>query len=240
VIPNLSGWAFAAHWQPARQVAGDYYDFIPLSGPRPDGRLGLVIADVSDKGMPAALFMAMTRSTVRASVGHTTSPASGIALANRLICADASGGMFVTLFYAELDLATGEMTYVNAGHNPPLLLHASHDSPIELERTGMALGVTTDASFEQRTVRFETGDLAYLYTDGITEAIDERDRGFGVQHLRQTLVQARGATVADVIASVERSVQVHIGPLAPLDDITMVAVKRQPGDLESTQDEVIR
>jgi sigma-B regulation protein RsbU (phosphoserine phosphatase) len=231
--PQVPGWEFATRWQPARQVAGDYYDFIPLPGPQPGTgpRLGLVIADVSDKGMPAALFMAMTRSTVRAGVVHTTSPAAGIALANRLICADASGGMFVTLFYADLDLATGELTYVNAGHNPPLLLHAGRDRLLELGRTGMALGVKADASFEQHTVRLDAGDWVYLYTDGVTEAIDERDRGFGVQHLRQVLLQARGAPVTDVVASIERSLRLHVGDLAPLDDITMVVVKRRQGDL---------
>jgi sigma-B regulation protein RsbU (phosphoserine phosphatase) len=121
--PQIPGWELAARWQPAREVAGDYYDFISLDG----GQLGLVIADVSDKGMPAALFMALTRSTVRASIGRASSPADGIAHANRLICADSTGGMFVTLFYALLNPTTGEFTYVNAGHNPPLLCRADQE-----------------------------------------------------------------------------------------------------------------
>ncbi|MGH2522866.1 MAG: PP2C family protein-serine/threonine phosphatase, partial [Anaerolineales bacterium] len=115
-IPNIPGWEFAARWQPAREVAGDYYDFI--SGD--PASLGLVIADVTDKGMPAALFMALTRSIVRASALQAITPAEGITQANRLICADATNSMFVTLLYACLRPATGELAYVNAGHNPPL------------------------------------------------------------------------------------------------------------------------
>jgi serine phosphatase RsbU (regulator of sigma subunit) len=225
--PQVPGWEFAARWRPARQVAGDYYDFIPLDG----GRLGLVIADVSDKGMPAALFMAMTRSTIRASVGHASSPAEGIALANRLICADAAGGMFVTLFYALLDPAAGALTYVNAGHNPPLLHRgdgqARLDNLIELRRTGMALGVIDDAAFEQRTVQFRPGDLVLFYTDGITEALDEQERDFGVQRLRRVLVQRQRAPVMDIVEAIERALEAHVGELAPFDDITMVAVRRR-------------
>ena len=223
--PRVPGWEFAARWRPALEVAGDYYDFIPLDG----GRLGLVIADVSDKGMPAALFMAMTRSTIRASVGQASSPAEGIALANRLICADATGGMFVTLFYAFLDPETGALTYVNAGHNPPLLRRgdgqAGPDEVVELERTGMALGVMADATFEQRTVQFCPGDLVLFYTDGITEALDEREEDFGVQR----------APVADVVEAIERALEVHVGDLSPFDDITMVAVRRQEENHEVIQ-----
>jgi len=225
--PQVPGWEFAARWRPARQVAGDYYDFIPLDG----GRLGLVIADVSDKGMPAALFMAMTRSTIRASVGHAPSPAEGIALANRLICADAAGGMFVTLFYALLDPATSALTYVNAGHNPPLLHRANGqvgpDNPIELGRTGMALGVVNDATFEQRTVQFHPGDLVLLYTDGITEALDEQEQDFGVQRLQHVLVQRQQSPVADIVEAIEQALDGYVGNLAPFDDITMVAVRRR-------------
>ena len=115
--PHAAGWEFVARWQPARQVAGDFYDFIPAAG----DHIGIVVADVADKGMAAAIFMALTRSTVRASLAGAPSPAEGIARANRLICADAAGGMFVTLFYAELDPLTGLLTYVNAGHDPAIL-----------------------------------------------------------------------------------------------------------------------
>jgi len=222
--PQVSGWEFVARWQPAREVAGDYYDFIPLDPG--GGQLGLVIADVSDKGMPAALFMALTRSVVRASVGHAPSPADGIAHANRLICADASGGMFVTLFYALLNPETGEMTYVNAGHNPPLLYRADQDQLTELTRTGMALGVMEDTSFEQRTVRLNAGDFVFLYTDGVTEALDSQRREFGEGRLQRVILDKRHAPAADMVAGLEQALREFVGASSPADDVTIVAAKR--------------
>jgi sigma-B regulation protein RsbU (phosphoserine phosphatase) len=222
--PQVSGWEFVARWQPAREVAGDYYDFIPLDPG--GGQLGLVIADVSDKGMPAALFMALTRSVVRASVGHASSSADGIAHANRLICADATGGMFVTLFYALLNPETGEMTYVNAGHNSPLLYRADQDQLTELTRTGMALGVMEDSSFEQRTVRLNAGDFVFLYTDGVTEAIDTQKREFGEERLQRVILDKRHAPAAEIVAGLEQALREFVGASSPLDDITIVAAKR--------------
>jgi len=219
--PQVPGWEFAARWQPVREVAGDYYDFIPLD----KGQLGLVIADVSDKGMPAALFMALTRSIVRASVVRAPSPADGIAHANRLICADATGGMFVTLFYALLDPATGEFTYVNAGHNPPLLYRADQDGLIPLTRTGMVLGVVEEAPFEQHTLRLSPGDLLLLYTDGVTDAIDAHERYFGMERLQRLILDHRHAPTGDVMAALERAIGEFTGSAAPFDDMAMVVTK---------------
>jgi len=223
-MPQVSGWEFVARWQPAREVAGDYYDFIPLDPG--GGQLGLVIADVSDKGMPAALFMALTRSVVRASVGHAPSSADGIAHANRLICEDATGGMFVTLFYAQLNPETGDMTYVNAGHNPPLLYRADQDLLTELTSTGMALGVMEDTSFEQRTVRLNAGDFVFLYTDGVTEALDSQRREFGEERLQRVILDKRHAPAAEMVAGLEQALREFVGASSPADDITVVAAKR--------------
>jgi sigma-B regulation protein RsbU (phosphoserine phosphatase) len=233
--PQVPGWEFAAHWQPAREVAGDYYDFIPVGfnlakGSEPSQGLGIVIADVSDKGMPAALFMALTRSIVRASVGHALSPVDGIAHANRLICADSTGGMFVTLFYALLNPRAGEFTYVNAGHNPPLLCkqsgRAEQDQLTELTRTGMALGVVADSSFEQRTVRLHSGDFVLLYTDGVTDATDAQKQEFGEERLQRIILEKRHAPVAEMVAALEQALCEFVGASSPFDDITIVAVKR--------------
>jgi len=220
--PQIPGWEFAARWQPAREVSGDYYDFIPLH----DGQLGLVIADVSDKSMPAALFMALTRSTVRASVSHTPSPADGIARANRLVCADASGGMFVTLFYALLNPKAGEITYVNAGHNPPLLYCAEQDRLVELTRTGMAMGVVADSAFEQRTVQLDPGDFVLLYTDGVTDAIDAHEQEFGEERLQRIILQKRHAPVRKVVTTLEEALHEFVGTSSPFDDITIMAMRR--------------
>ena len=221
-VPQIPGWEFAARWHPAREVAGDYYDFISSSG----GHLGLVIADVADKGMPAALFMVLTRSTIRAGVSRAPLPADGIGHVNRLLSADATGGMFVTLFYADLDPASGEMTYVNAGHNPPLLYHAGSGQLTELGRTGMALGVLVDAPFEQRTVRLESGDLIVLYTDGVTDAIDARERAFGMERLRRVVLDHRSAPAAEIVTALDRAISDFVGSSAPFDDVAIVVAKR--------------
>jgi sigma-B regulation protein RsbU (phosphoserine phosphatase) len=219
--PQVPGWEFVARWQPAREVAGDYYDFIPLDGEQ----LGLVIADVSDKGMPAALFMALTRSIVRASVGRAPSPADGISHANRLICADSTRGMFVTLFYALLNPPTGEITYVNAGHNPPLLCRADQDQLTQLARTGMALGVVEDTPFEQHTLRLNPGDFVLLYTDGVTDATDAHLQDFGMERLQRVILDHRRAPAADVMAALEQAIGDFAGSTAPFDDMAMVVIK---------------
>jgi sigma-B regulation protein RsbU (phosphoserine phosphatase) len=191
--PHAPGWEFVARWQPARQVAGDFYDFIPAPG----GQIGLVIADVADKGMAAAIFMALTRSTVRASLAGAVSPAEGIARANRLICADATNGMFVSLFYAQLDPTTGSFTYVNAGHDPAIVCADDKDRCTLLERTGLILGVDEDAVYTQHTAQLEPGDCVLLYTDGVTDAALDAspDDCFGHERLH-ALVEAHHSAPA--------------------------------------------
>lgn len=221
--PRVRGWDFATRWQPAREVAGDYYDFIPVAG----GQLGLLIADVSDKGMPAALFMACTRSIVRACIGRGRSPADAMARANRLICADSTSGMFVTLFYALINPATGEMTYVNAGHNPPLLYRADGDQLTELIRTGMALGVVADASFEQRALHLHSGDFVLLYTDGLTDATDAHQQGFGIKRLQRVVFDHRRVPAVEIMGAVEQAIDDFVGSAVPFDDIAVVVAKCQ-------------
>ncbi|MGD8623972.1 MAG: SpoIIE family protein phosphatase [Anaerolineae bacterium] len=225
--PQIPGWEIATQWRPARTVAGDFYDFIPLERQQ----LGLVIADVSDKGMAAALFMALTRSIVRASMGHAPSPAAGITYANRLICDDATGGMFVTLFYAQLNPATGACIYVNAGHNPPLLYRQS-DQPeqgplTELTPTGGALGVVAEWSFEQRSIHLGPGDFLLFYTDGVTDATDAQGQFFGLERLRRLLVEHGSKPAGEILAALERAIDDFAGLPVQFDDIAILVVKRQ-------------
>jgi sigma-B regulation protein RsbU (phosphoserine phosphatase) len=222
--PQIAGWEFAARWEPAREVAGDYYDFITAN---PDGSVGIVIADVTDKGMPAALFMALTRSIVRASVAALGSPADAITQANRLICADATNGMFVTLFYARLDPATGDLTYVNAGHNPPLLYQGGRDQPTALRRTGMALGIQVLDQFEQRAVRLDQGEFVFLFTDGVIDAVNAAGDYFGTEALQRALSEHRRQGAAEIVAGVDQALRDFTGAAPPYDDITMVLLKRQ-------------
>ncbi len=242
--PQVTGWEFAAVWQPAREVAGDFYDFIPIRpAPRvepplgsaaPAGppqaaapRLGIVIADVSDKGMPAALFMVLSRSTVRASVAQGLPPREGITQANRLICADADSGMFVSLFYGQLDPASGELTYVNAGHNPPLLLRgeicAAPDEGLcplaeaftELTRTGMVLGIEETAPYDEARVCLGSGDLLVLYTDGLTEMIDAQEQEFGLERLKRLILDHRAAPAAELASVLTQAVTTWAGSSPP-------------------------
>jgi sigma-B regulation protein RsbU (phosphoserine phosphatase) len=220
--PEITGWEFSASWQPARQVSGDFYDYIPLD----ETQLGIVIADVTDKGMPAALFMADSRSIVRASVSIPTHPAKAISSANRLISADSANGMFVSLFYGKLDTESGKLTYVNAGHNPPYLYNAKLDSFSEFERTGLALGIESGAEFEQREIQLQHGDFILLYTDGVTEATNAEEDLYGKDRLASLLNQHRRSNVIKIKATIEDAVTEFIGDISPSDDITMMLVKR--------------
>ena len=218
--PHVAGWDFAARWKPAREVSGDFYDFVATGQ-----QLGLLIADVSDKGMPAALFMALSRSILRASVSAGRSPAKSIGQANRLICADSVNSMFVTLFYAQLDPKSGKLTYVNAGHNPPLLYRAQQDELIELTRTGTPLGLFQTAEFEQRRTQLEPGDFLVLYTDGLSEAMDIEHCMFGEERLRRALLDHCHASAEDIAEALEQAVNAFAGATPPSDDITFVIAR---------------
>ncbi len=220
--PNISGWQFAAWWKPAREVAGDYYDFIFGE----DGRIGLVIADVTDKGMPAALFMALTRSVIRASSARRTSAAECINDANRLICADSLNGMFVTLFYGQLDPASGELTYVNAGHNPPFVFSVSSGKVTTLRPTGAALGVEESFVLKQKVLTLDPGDTILLFTDGASEAMDKNEQFFGEENLERILLENRDSSAEKIVSAFENALRIHTGDTAPYDDITLMVVKR--------------
>lgn len=228
--PPLAGWEFAACWLPARQVAGDYYDLFLLA----DGSLALVIADVCDKGMPAALFMALSRSIVRASLDGAPSPAKGLARANRLIHADAADAMFVTLFCARFEPDVGQITYANAGHDPPLLSRGSGSgSPFTpLLPTGPALGLLPNATYEQGTVHLDPGDLILFYTDGVTDATNAQAEHFGKQRLERLLRENQQRGAPQLIDALESAVQAFAGGKAPFDDVTIVAARRARSDQE--------
>ncbi len=219
--PHLASWDFAVYWQPARQVSGDFYDFVPT-----ERGIALVIADVSDKGMPAALFMALSRTIVRASLIQAESPADGMMHANQLICADSPNSMFVTLFAAQIDRVGGDLTYVNAGHNPPYLYRVAEDQPQRLARTGMALGIDDTLHFEQQTTHLEAGDVLVLYTDGILDALNVRGAEFGDERLRRVCARHRAESAAQIVAALRDEVLAFVGTTPLADDCTVVIVKR--------------
>lgn len=231
--PPVPGWELAAVWRSARQVGGDFYDFIPLpaNGPRDEAgsqRLGLVVADVADKGVPAALFMALSRTLVRTVAIDGRPPALALARANDLIVADARTDLFVTLFYAILDSASSEVAYATAGHVPALLVRAASGQVEQLRAPGMAMGVLPDVVFEERRVQVEPGDLLVIYTDGVTDAMDGGHRTFGRDRLAEIVRAHRHQPAGDVAQAIEEAVDSFAGAAAQYDDLTLLIAKRRP------------
>jgi serine phosphatase RsbU (regulator of sigma subunit) len=219
-----AGWEFAGRWRPARELSGDYYDVIPEDDPS----LGLVIADVADKGMPSALFMVHTRSAVRAAVDHTCAPAEAIARANRLVAQESTDGLFVTLWYGRLNTQTGELTYVNAGHNPPIQYHAASGEWTLLSRTGIPLGILPGSPYTQEQTRLQPGDFVILYTDGVTESLNSDKTEFGLERLLGVIKQNHAASAEQLATAIETAVNRFATASRPSDDFTLLIARRLP------------
>jgi len=221
-VPDLPSWHIAAFYRPARTVGGDFYDFIDL----PDGRVFIVVGDVTDKGVPAALVMASTHSILRASASRLISPGEVLRRANDVLFDDIPAHMFVTCLAIVLDPATGELTYANAGHDLPYVRTAAGVK--ELRATGMPLGLMAGMSYEEKTAVLEPGESMLLHSDGIAEAHAADREMFGFPRLKK-LVEANvgGETLIDaVLAELAR----FVGPGADQeDDITMVTLERSAG-----------
>ena len=220
-LPQFPDWEFAARGKTARQVGGDFYDVFDL----PNRRLGLFIADVADKGVPAALFMALTRTLVRAAVTELESPAEAMKRVNDLLIPDTRQGMFVTAVYAVLDMEKSELTYVNAGHNPPLWVKRSGELE-RLTRTAIALGVVTGEPVGQRTIKLESGDSLLLYTDGLTESFNADGEFFGEDRLLEAIRCDECASASDLLDVVEKSLLDFVQDMPPADDLTMLVMRR--------------
>jgi sigma-B regulation protein RsbU (phosphoserine phosphatase) len=217
-----------ASMEPAREVGGDLYDFFVTE----DGKLCFLVGDVSGKGMPAALFMARTKSLIRITTelmrarhGAAAGPAEIIARVNRELCQDNSDMMFVTLFFAMIEPATGELEFCNAGHNAPYRLNGKTVETIEGGK-GIILGVRPDAAYTTGRLALAPGDGVYLFTDGVTEAADPADELFSEQRLEGVLRGSAGLSTADIVKSVTEAVRKFVGTALPSDDITMLAIRR--------------
>jgi sigma-B regulation protein RsbU (phosphoserine phosphatase) len=224
-LPEIPGWQLTATLKPSRETSGDFYDLIPLPG----GRLGILVADVSGKGMGAALFMVLSRTLIRTyAAQHHSEPAAVLVAANSRIVADIHTDQFVTAFYGILDTTSGRMTYCNAGHNPPYLFSAQSGSAVqELRRTGMPLGVFADARWESKTVWLTPGDTLILYSDGITEAHDVQKGLFGEERLLQAALANLGHSAGEIQSSVMAQVSEFAGDAPQFDDITLAVLIRE-------------
>lgn len=220
----MGDYEMSAYLQPAKMVGGDFFDFFPLSG----HRLCFLIADVADKGVPAALFMAATKTclTVMAKefqgVDRLLDAVNGVISENNPRC------MFVTMFCAVLDLETGMLNYTLAGHDPPYLQRQSGELSILNQAHCMALGLDEDAEYEQATIQISAGDTLFMFTDGVTEAMNTKGEQFGEEALLAVLHQSRGGTSVEVQEAMQVAVEHHVGSTPPHDDITMFCLRRKP------------
>ena len=220
-VPRLPGWDMLATLEPAREMSGDFYDFIAL----PEGRLGIVVADVVDKGAGAALYMALSRTLIRTfALEYPMQPERVMNATNERIFKDTKKTMFVTAFYGVLDPLTATLAYCNAGHNPPYFLGGGMDSVEELTRTGMALGVLERTGFTQETLRMQPGDALVLYTDGITEARDPDGIMFGEERLLEVAQRAQGCSAWEIQEALLDEIHAFVGDAPRLDDITLMVL----------------
>jgi DNA-binding NarL/FixJ family response regulator len=223
--PILRGWDFAARLEPARETSGDFFDFIPLA----NDKWGFVIGDVTDKGLGAAVFMALTSSLIRTyAIRYPTLPALAVSSINDRILTDTRGSMYVTVFFGVLEPDTGRLRYVNAGHNPPLLLSRLKGKPVDrLGTTGMALGMEEGGAWQQKIARLAAGDLLLLYTDGVTEAQKRGGAFFGEQRLLDVLRRNKERSAREVLENVLDEVDTFTGGVKRQDDIALVVMARR-------------
>jgi len=221
--PHLPGYDIAAVNLPNSEIGGDYFDYIDM----PCDRVGITIADVSGKGVPAALIMATFRALLRSQVRQNVDLANLLQSVNSLLTESTGASAFVTAFYGILDPLTGSCLYANCGHNPPLLLHANGGTEM-LESGGVALGVFGDAAFESVAVTLERGDVLVLYTDGVIELSDARGEELGPAGLEKILRQNWDRPLPQMIDSVVGATRALTEGQGYPDDFTLVLVRRQP------------
>ncbi len=227
-MPRLKGWELAVTLLPARETSGDFFDFIPL----PDGKIGILVADVADKGVGAALYMALSRTLIRTyAIEYIDSPPEVIFFsANERILQDARANLFVTAFYGILDQETGILTYCNAGHNPPYLFSPGNgNSFTSLPPTGMPMGIEEHALWKQEIIQIQPGDVLVLYTDGIPDAMNVAEEFFKEDRLVETTLANLHLPAQELQTAILKNVQEFVGEASQFDDITLLVLRR---DLE--------
>ncbi|MGH7944305.1 MAG: PP2C family protein-serine/threonine phosphatase, partial [Opitutaceae bacterium] len=228
--PQIDGLDLDARYTPAQRVGGDLYDFFLL----PDARLGLAVADVSGKGIPASLLMAICRTNLRQIATRHTSPSRVLAELNQTLAVDIQAGLYVTMIYAIINVATDEVTLARAGHELPLFVRRDPVHGIArgdfVGSEGMALGLVPDEIFtptiEDRTERFRAGDVLVLYTDGLTEAPNEEEKEFSGARLADVVRTERARTSREINETILETIRGFTGEAAQRDDFTLVTVKR--------------
>ncbi len=220
-LPEIPGFNLAASWHSAREVAGDFYDVFPLPG----GRWGVLVGDVCDKGVPAAMYMVLARSLIRSGAQLTPSPAKLLAQVNRALIEQSPNDMFVAIFYGVIDPAKHSLTYCLAGHNPPFLGRAMQDRVERLPKGGPVIGVLPKVRLSNAAVTFAPGDVLVAYTDGLTEAFNNQGEQFGEQRLEEVLREHKKKSARKVLDSIQHRLHTFIDGASPSDDITLLVMK---------------
>lgn len=225
--PVVPGFRISGTNLPARIISGDYYDYIDLG----DGKCGIVIADVSGKGVPAGLLMAMCRSALRSVAIGESSPSKALALVNRQLFPDIREDMFISMAYGILDGMTGTMTLARAGHDPALCFRSEEETVESLRSPGLALGVDSGQVFERITkdqeVVLKSGDCVLFYTDGVKEAIDAKEEEFGMERMAEVFRESAPLGAETVLRRMQEELKVFTGECPQMDDITLVAIEKR-------------
>ena len=208
---------------PAKDVGGDFYDYFKTD----EDRLGFVMADVSGKGVPAALFMAVSRTLLKATGIRDLVSKDCMTSVNDLVCGESVDGMFVTVFYGRLNILTGEIDYTNAGHNPPYVVHASGKVEMVPPQGNMVLGAVENFQYRNDKITLEKGDMLFTFTDGVTEAMNAAGEQFGEERLEKLLAKCGGKTSQETIDTVRAAVAEWAGETEQSDDVTMLVIKRK-------------
>ena len=220
--PEITGYDVAGRSLPAKNVGGDYYDFIPVE----THRIVFCIGDVSGKGMPAALLMANLQAAIRGQSLLNITLEDCLQFPNKLLCQSSGSNKFATFFYCLLDTEKHEFCYSNAGHNPPLLFLKGERSPQELKVGGLVLGFLEDATYQKEVRPFCAGDLLLLYSDGITEAFNADDEEFGEERLREIILKNREEPAQVLLDKIIAAAEQHAGDVPRMDDMTALVIKR--------------
>lgn len=223
--PDVPGWTFAARYEPAREVGGDLFDVFAVRGQA--GRIALVIADVTGKGIPAAVLMADVKALLHAATDNSDAPAEALRRVNAVLVDERATALFVTAALLVVDVATGRVRYALAGHEPPLVARRRGDVD-RLEAGGPILGAFGDARFEERETVLEPGDALTLYTDGITETRDGERAFYGDDRLLANVGQACGRAAEQIAQSIIDDVVAFRGDAEAFDDLTLLVAERRP------------
>jgi sigma-B regulation protein RsbU (phosphoserine phosphatase) len=224
-LPVVDGWQFALTLKPARETSGDFYDFRLL----PNRNIGLLVADVMDKDVGAALFMALCWFIIRTyAERYPKEPEKVLAAINRRLLQETKVKQFLTMFYGELDPTSGKLLYCNAGHPPALLVSGEKRKTVtELERTGLPLGLFKNESWGRNSVKLAPGDVLTLYTDGVSEAQNERGLFFDDKGLQKTLLRSINKSAQEILDTILTDVQEFQGETPQADDIALMVIRRE-------------